>query len=175
MQVRRILRTLIILIVLSSNIGCDQISKHMVRQRLAYNQEIALIDNYLTITKIENTGAFLSLGHALPKPVKMLLLTILPMCFLGLAIFYLLTKTNLANLTILGITFIVGGGVGNIYDRFIYGSVTDFLHINFVIFQTGIFNMADVSILTGICMIGLDAYVNWAKLNCSAFNKQEDQ
>lgn len=175
MQLKRILRTFIILMVLSSNIGCDQISKHIVRQRLEYNQEIGLIDNYLTLTKIENAGAFLSLGHTLPKPVKMLLLTILPMCLLGFAIFYLMTKMNLTHVTMLGISFIVGGGVGNIYDRLIYGSVTDFLQINFVVFQTGIFNMADVSIMTGICMIGFDACFNWAKLNRIALDKNVDQ
>lgn len=150
MKVKRLLRTLVILTILSSNIGCDQISKNFVRQRIGYNEQIGLINNYLTLTKIENTGAFLSLGHSLPRPIKILLLTILPMVVLGLALLYLLAKRSLSNITVVGICFIVGGGVGNIYDRLIYGSVTDFLHIDFVIFQTGIFNMADVSIMTGM-------------------------
>ena len=44
------------------------------------------------------------------------------------------------------------------YDRIIYGSVTDFLHIDFVIFQTGIFNLADVSIMAGMFLILIQSF-----------------
>jgi signal peptidase II len=158
MKVKGILRILVILAILSTNIGCDQISKNIIRQRIDYNEQISLVSNYLTLTKVENTGAFLSVGNSLPQPMKMLLLTILPIVVLGLALVYLLTKKNLPDVTSLGICFIVGGGVGNIYDRIIYGSVMDFLHIDFVIFQTGIFNMADVSIMTGMFIVLFELY-----------------
>ena len=160
MKIKQILRTLVILAVLSSNIGCDQISKNIVRQKIAYNEQVSLVNDYLTLTKVENEGAFLSVGHSLPQPLKILLLTILPLVILGLALIYLLMKKSLSNLTSFGICFVVGGGLGNIYDRLIYGSVTDFLHINFVIFQTGIFNMADVSIIAGTFAIVCDTYFN---------------
>jgi signal peptidase II len=172
MKIKKILRTLVILAILSSNIGCDQISKNIVRQQIDYNEQISLVDNFLTLTKIENTGAFLSLGQSLPQPIKILLLTILPLVVLGLTFIYLLTKKNLSNLTIIGICFIVGGGIGNIYDRLIYGSVTDFLHIDFVIFQTGIFNMADVSIMTGTFMILVESYISRTKLIHKTVDKQ---
>jgi signal peptidase II len=114
----------------------------------------------LTLTRVENTGAFLSLGHTLPKPIKLLLLTVLPLTVLSLALIYLFTRKDLTRFTTLGICFIVGGGIGNIYDRVIYGSVTDFAHIDFGFFQTGIFNMADVSVMTGMCIVFLDTYFN---------------
>jgi signal peptidase II len=158
MKVKPILRTLAIVAILITNVGCDQISKNVVRKRIHYNEEISLMNNYLTLTKIENSGAFFSIGNSLPQPIKLLLLTILPMVSLGVAFVYLLTKRSLTNTTITGICFIIGGGAGNIYDRLVYGSVTDFLHINFVIFQTAIFNMADVSIMTGIFAIAFDAF-----------------
>lgn len=175
MEAKRILRTLIILTILSSNIGCDQITKNSVRQRMNYNEQIGFINNYLTISKVENTGAFLSIGHSLPPPIKMLLLTILPLVVLGLALTYLLTNKNLSDITILGICFVVGGGIGNIYDRLLYGSVTDFLHIDFVLFQTGIFNMADVSIMVGMFMVLAEPYLNRSKLNYPAIDKQGDE
>jgi signal peptidase II len=92
------------------------------------------------------------------------------MVSLGLGFFYLMTKRNLTNMTIVGICFIIGGGAGNIYDRLIYGSVTDFLHIDFVIFQTAIFNMADVSIMTGVFAIVFDAFR--ARLNLPKVHKR---
>ena len=54
---------------------------------------------------------------------------------------------------LIGLCFVIGGGVGNLFDRILYGSVTDFLYLKFGIFQTGIFNMADVSIMTGISIV----------------------
>ena len=74
-------------------------------------------------------------------------------------------------MTILGICFVVGGGFGNIYDRLVYGSVTDFLQMNFVIVQTGIFNMADVSIMAGMFMILLEAYLKQTKFNYETVDK----
>ena len=158
-------------IILISNVGCDQISKNIVRKRIHYNEEISLMNNYLTLTKIENRGAFFSLGYSLPQPIKLLLLTILPTIALGLAFLYLLTKKNLTNMAIIGICFIIGGGIGNIYDRVVYGSVTDFLHIDFVIFQTAIFNMADVSIMTGVFAIVVDALRS--RFNYLTFDKRD--
>jgi signal peptidase II len=170
MKVKQILRTLTIVTILISNVGCDQISKNVVRKRILDNEKISLVNNYLTLTKIENKGAFFSIGRSLPQPIKLLLLIILPMVSLGLGFFYLMTKRNLTNMTIVGICFIIGGGAGNIYDRLIYGSVTDFLHIDFVIFQTAIFNMADVSIMTGVFAIVFDAFR--ARLNLPKVHKR---
>ena len=52
-----------------------------------------------------------------------------------------------------GLGFIVGGGIGNMIDRILLGSVTDFLHMDFVLFRTGIFNAADVSIMVGMFLL----------------------
>jgi signal peptidase II len=156
MKSKSVLRTLAIVTILIVNVGCDQISKNIVRQRIDYNERIALVNDHLTLTKIENQGALLGLGQSLPQPVKILLLTVLPLASLGLALLYLLSNRNLSKSMVLSICFIIGGGIGNIYDRLIYGSVTDFLHIDFVLFETAIFNMADVSILAGIFVIMID-------------------
>ena len=54
---------------------------------------------------------------------------------------------------------IIGGGVANIFDRIVYGSVTDFLYINLGgIFKTGIFNIADLSVTTGMILILISSF-----------------
>ena len=40
--------------------------------------------------------------------------------------------------------FVISGGVGNLIDRILYGEVIDFMHLNFGIFKTGVFNVADL-------------------------------
>lgn len=172
MDVKRILRVLMILAVLCSNVGCDQISKNIARQKLEYHQEVSLAENYVTLIRVENTGAFLSLGRSLPRPIRTLLLTVIPLIVLGLAFVLILTRRNLTNVSLAGISFVVGGGIGNVYDRIVYGSVTDFLHIDFVIFETGIFNMADVSIMTGMFIILLDSYFSRTVLGRQAIDKE---
>jgi signal peptidase II len=82
--------------------------------------------------------------------VKLILLVIIPSLLLAWATIFVLTKQNFSTRALVGIAFIIGGGLGNLYDRVVHGSVTDFLHIDFGVFQTGIFNMADVSIMVGI-------------------------
>lgn len=153
-----IIRTVIILIILLSNVGCDQISKTIVRKNIEYHENIELISNHFTLTKVENSGAFLSLGTSLPAPVKLIFLNIIPLIALLAGIAFLIFKTNLPKVSVIGLCFIIGGGLGNIYDRILYGSVTDFLHIDFIIFQTGIFNMADVSIMFGMFLLIIQSF-----------------
>lgn len=153
MKTQKIARALIVLVILISNISCDQISKGVVRQHIGYHERIGLLNNYLTLTKVENTGAFLSLGDSLPGVVKIFILMALPVMAMAFGLFYLLTRAHVSRMMLIGFSFAIGGGIGNIFDRIAYGSVTDFLHIDFVLFQTGIFNMADVSIMTGMCIV----------------------
>lgn len=55
---------------------------------------------------------------------------------------------------------IIGGGLGNINDRIIYGSVTDFLYFDFVLFHTGIVNMADISLTIGFFILIYEFLIN---------------
>ena len=160
MNSNRILKTIGISLILLINIGCDQISKGLVRRKISYNQTISFIDNHLTLTKVENTGAFLSVGSALPDFVKFILLSGIPLLALAFGIVYLFTRKHLTITSRLALSFAIGGGIGNIHDRIMYGSVTDFLHIDFGIFQTGIFNMADVSIMVGMILFIIQSVKN---------------
>ena len=161
----RITRMLIIILILVSNISCDQVSKSIVRKSMDYNERIGLIDPYVTLTKVENTGAFLSMGNSLPGLLKTMLLVILPLLALAYGLLFLLIKTEIPKNMLLGLCFVIGGGIGNIYDRIMFGSVTDFLHIDFVVFQTGIFNMADVSIMVGIFLVLIHLFNQKPSLN----------
>lgn len=174
MKLKPVLRTLIIVTILSSNIGCDQISKRIVRESIDYNEEVSLFRDYFILTKVENTGAFLSLGSSMPEPLKILILTFLPLIVLTLVVIFLLTNKNLSTTSVAGICFVAGGGIGNIYDRLVYGSVTDFLHIDLVLFRTGIFNMADVSIFAGILIVLFEAYVKRGSLHFDSGEGQKE-
>jgi len=153
------LRAAIILFILALNIGCDQVSKSIVRKDMREYQVIGFVANHVTLEKVENTGAFLSLGDSLGGPVRYILLLILPLGAILFGLGYILVKNNIDRNKLVGIILIIGGGIGNLYDRLVHGSVTDFMHIDFVIFQTGVFNVADMSIMAGMFIVIIDSYL----------------
>ena len=159
MKINKFLRAAIILFILALNIGCDQVSKSVVRKDLHEGQVLYYFFNKVTLEKVENTGAFLSLGDSLGGPVHTILLVVLPLLALGGGLIYILYKTRIAKYKLLGIILIIGGGFGNLYDRLAHGSVTDFMHISFFWgLETGVFNVADMSIMAGMFIILIDAF-----------------
>ncbi len=160
MKGKRALRNFLIIFLIFSNVSCDQISKNIVRQKMEYNSHIDLIGKYLILTKVENTGAFLGLGDSIPRPIYKLFMILLPLVVIGYGLYYLMKRNNVPKLLMIGISFAIGGGLGNIYDRILFGSVTDFLYFDFVLFHTGIVNMADISVTIGFFMILYEFYIN---------------
>jgi signal peptidase II len=156
---KKFFRYILIFLLLIANVSCDQISKNLVREKMFDQEQITVFNNYLKLIKVENTGAFLSLGNTIPQPFKSIVLSFLPLLFLVIASIYVLTKKNLSLSRVVAISFVIGGGIGNIYDRLVHGSVTDFLHIDLGVVQTGIFNMADVSIMIGMIMLLIESFI----------------
>jgi len=142
-----------LLLIVALNLGCDQVSKVIARKSIEPYEQITIIKDRFILTKVENAGAFLSTGSNLPEFVRVILLTILPVAVLVYGLWFLYSNKNISRLMQVGICFLIGGGIGNVFDRIVYGSVTDFLHMDFVLFRTGIFNMADVSIMVGIGLL----------------------
>jgi signal peptidase II len=149
MATKSIIRIVLILLIITVNIGCDQFSKKIVKRSVLPYETIHVLNDHLTVTRVENSGAFLSAGDSMSKASKQIFLTLIPIVTMILGLIYLFLKPVSGNMLI-GLCFVIGGGVGNLFDRVLYGSVTDFLYLKFGIFQTGIFNMADVSIMAGL-------------------------
>ena len=144
------------LIILS--IFFDQLSKFWIRNNIESYNEIELIGSFFTLIRVENTGAFLGMGSELSYIPKLILLIIFPIVVLVAVSIYTYMDKKLDNLSLVGFSLIIGGGVANIFDRVVYGSVTDFLYINLGFFKTGIFNIADLSVTTGIILILISSF-----------------
>jgi signal peptidase II len=103
---------------------------------------------------VENTGAFLGMGSDLNPTIKLIVLLILPVVVLGLVLRHILKDKALDNWSLFAFSSIIGGGIANVYDRFAYGSVTDFLYLRLTdVLRTGIFNLADISVTTGMLIL----------------------
>jgi len=135
------------------NIGCDQISKEAVRKNVTPNEFIQVVNDNFILTNVENTGAMLGFGSNLPPIFKIILLQVLPVIVLLILLYRILRRKDLDKFLVTAFAFVIGGGIGNLIDRIVHGSVTDFFLIELGYFKTGIFNMADVSVTLGVLLI----------------------
>lgn len=153
MKNKKLLRTIILIVIIIANIGCDQITKKVVRNKMELYSSIAVVENHVTLIRVENTGAFLSMGNNWPNILRLVLLNGLPIIAIGFGFYYILKNTTLNKYLAFGICCMMGGGIGNLIDRLVFGSVTDFMYLTWGSLHTGIFNAADVSITAGAILV----------------------
>ena len=152
-------RNISITILIAISLLLDQLSKFLIRQNVDQYSEIKLIGDYFILTNVENSGAFLGMGSDFSPFIKTIFLLILPVIVLICIMVYVYRDKQIDKISLIGFCFIIGGGIANIYDRILYGSVTDFLFIDLGgIFKTGIFNIADLSVTTGMILILLMSF-----------------
>ncbi len=152
-------RLFLISVIVVVNIAADQVTKVLARKHIEYNEVIEVIGDYFVFTKVENRGAFLGMGSSLSPIMRTILLLVLPAAVMIGLFVYMLRSKDLTKISLWGLSFIVGGGIGNIFDRMVYGSVTDMLFIDLKFAHTGIFNVADVSVMVGTGLILLEQFL----------------
>lgn len=147
-------RNLFITLLIIFNIAIDQISKVIVRNTLTFREEINVIGEYFQLIWVENKGAFLGMGSDMNPTLRLIFLLILPTVVLGYVIYYIVKTKELDRLSLIAFCCIIGGGIANVFDRIVFGQVTDFFFIDLGgVFKTGIFNVADLSVTTGMIML----------------------
>lgn len=153
-------RSIYIIIVIVLTIAVDQISKVIVREKITLRTEvnpgerIPLIGDAFIMMNVENTGAFLGMGSELNETLRIILLLVLPIFVLGFVLRYVFKDKSLDNWSLFAFASIIGGGIANVFDRIAFGKVTDFLFIDLGgVFRTGIFNLADLSVTTGMIIL----------------------
>jgi len=147
-------KRIIIIALVLLNIGCDQISKNVVRNNIDTRETIELLGKNFILTKVENSGAMLGFGSEFSPILKILFLQALPVIVLLILLFRILRRQDMNKWLVFAFACVIGGGIGNLIDRIAYGQVTDFFYIDLGgYFKTGIFNMADVSVTMGVLLI----------------------
>lgn len=142
-------RLILLCLVLSSSIGCDQTTKRIAEQTLSDTSYSFFFDT-IRLQFIKNTGAFLGFGSDFSEGVKFWLFLMLPTIFLLIATAFLLMAGRLHIIERILLALMVSGGAGNLIDRVLLaGHVTDFINLGIGPVRTGIFNIADVAIMAG--------------------------
>jgi signal peptidase II len=137
-----------------STVGCDQVTKIVAQSSLQYAGALSYLGDTFRLEYAENKGAFLSFGAKLPEAARTAIFMVLVSIFLGVVGYQLITK-NLDRATTIAYSLILGGGIGNLIDRFLRGSVIDFLNVGVGSLRTGIFNVADMAVVAGLIILFL--------------------
>ncbi len=138
----------------------DQLSKQIIRMNLDIFHSIPVLkgvfgDTFL-ITHVQNTGAAFSIGFSsdLVNRIFFISTTVLALIF----IVYLLYH-SVHRIQIVAFGLVMGGAVGNLIDRILWGGVTDFINVDFPDFimeRFPIFNIADSAIFIAVCLLIID-------------------
>ena len=75
--------------------------------------------------------------------------------------------------TTVALALVLGGALGNVHDRIVYGSVVDFIEIHIFGYHWPDFNVADSSIVTGACLLLLDSLRSKKTLETSSGHSTE--
>lgn len=146
----RLKQILLMVFVLITCVGCDQITKEIARTQLAGAPVYSFLGDSLRLQYTENPGAFLSMGASLSSPLRFWIFTALVALTLMGMLIYLLRKPGLKPSVVVAVALILAGGIGNLIDRILFhGAVTDFLNIGIGGLRSGIFNVADIAISLG--------------------------
>ncbi len=145
-------RIAVVLLLVFSTVGCDQVTKFAAQSSLKDAGAFVYLNNFFRLEYAENKGAFLSFGANLPDFARTMIFMVLVSVFLGIVSYQLIAK-KLDQITTIGYSLILGGGIGNLIDRFARGSVVDFLNFGIGSLRTGIFNVADMAVVAGLIFL----------------------
>ena len=136
-----------ILIVFIITLFIDQISKAIVSSVLKLEESVVVIKNFFSITYINNYGAAWSILNN--KSILLILLSIIAIVVIYRFIYVF--QKNMRNNIAFGLLF--GGIVGNLIDRWLFGSVRDFFNFRIFNYNYPIFNVADIAVVIGVILL----------------------
>jgi len=152
--IKRTKKILLVIFTVTCLSGCDLISKNMVLENLKGSQVKSYLGGNIELVFTENSGGMLSLGSNLPEQVKFIIFQLCISILLSALFFYLLLKKDLGKLQGAALILVLSGGLGNLITRIGNdGNVIDFIVIELFGYHTGIFNIADIYVTTGVAIL----------------------
>ena len=124
----------------------DRISKSLIINNQDFSNKALYINDFLNLELVWNTGigfGLFSLEPTLAYHLITLVIFIIIVSIMYLLFFHKINEFFLFSM-------IIGGGWGNLYDRFVYYAVPDFIDIHFIQYHWFTFNLADIFISLGI-------------------------
>jgi signal peptidase II len=140
----------------------DRWTKRLVASRIAMYRHIQVIPGFFRLTHTENTGAAFSLFADSPSHWKTALLIGFSLLAMVIVTVLLWKQTRALTMTGVALSLILGGAVGNLWDRLASGRVVDFLLFYVKRYEWPVFNLADSAIVIGAGLLVLEILLHKA-------------
>jgi len=147
----------------------DRVTKWQVQQRIELHDGVTIIPGFFRLIHLENPGAAFGFFSQTPTPLKLGLLITLSIVALVPVSVLLWRSSRALSSTSVGLSLILGGAIGNLWDRLLHHRVTDFLLFYYHQYEWPAFNFADSAIVVGAMLLVMDLLFNNTPKEKSAF------
>jgi signal peptidase II len=134
----------------------DRATKWVVAKNIPIHDTRQIIPGIFRLTHVENRGAAFGLFADSPSQWKIAVLVLFSIVALVIVSALLWRNSHSMNTTGIGLALILGGALGNLWDRLINGRVVDFLLFYIGQYQWPAFNVADSAIVVGAGLLVIE-------------------
>ena len=128
----------------------DQLTKMIVDRTMPLHHSIPIIDGFFNLTYVRNTGAAFGIFAGSHEAFRLPFLILVSVLALGFVVVMLKRLRDEETGLITALSLIIGGAIGNLIDRVLYGEVIDFLDFYWSHYHWPAFNVADSCITIGV-------------------------
>ena len=141
------------LLIAFAIVGLDRLTKWIVATRLSMRDGITVVPNFFRIVHVENPGAAFGLFAESSNQWRLGLLIAFSLLALAIVGYMLWKNSHAVTVTGTALALILGGALGNLWDRALVGHVTDFLEFHVGSYYWPSFNVADSAIVVGAILL----------------------
>lgn len=127
----------------------DRLAKRAVERKIPLHDGVQIIPRFFRLAHLENRGAAFGMFADSPSEWKVAILVLFSVVALVVVATLLWRSSHAMSSTGIGLALILGGAIGNLWDRLATGHVTDFLLFYIGQYQWPAFNLADSAIVVG--------------------------
>ncbi len=131
----------------------DRLSKFMIEQNIQLHDSIVILPGFFRLTHVQNKGAAFGLGADSASEWTSSMLIAFSIAALIVVTALLWRNSHRISSTGIGLALIMGGALGNLWDRVVAGQVVDFLDFYVSNYHWPAFNIADSAIVVGALLL----------------------
>lgn len=133
-------------------VAIDQLTKFVVDRSMPLHHSIPIIEGFFSLTYVRNTGAAFGIFAGSAEVFRRPFLILVSIFAIGFIVVLLRRLPETQKGLITALAFILGGAIGNLIDRGLYGEVIDFLDCYWGSYHWPAFNIADSFITIGVAL-----------------------
>jgi len=144
------------LVLVIGIVALDRWTKFLIQSRFDLDDSVSVIDGFFNITYVRNTGIAFGIFSSISSSAKSMVLSAFAALAAALVIAYSFRTPLRDRLLHVALALILGGALGNLYDRLAYGYVVDFLEFYVRTYSWPSFNVADSAISIGVILLAIE-------------------